>query len=330
MAATKYQVLYRYTNPNSNQFITNDVEDDFDSAIELYHDKHKIAVGTEDEVLAANNGKSDLIIQGNNTANGNYNMLFKFTGTKRVNKKIWMPKATGYVIRDKEAVKNLVTRAVDGDFSGQYLLIEGDSIENGVIISKTNPVASVINITSSDAENGVYFKDMDELMDTLIHKTIGQLISSSIEDYSTLGTWSDYYSSSSGVCSINIKLGYDFETKEIRYRTKYERATARNALTDAEYANVTANNGRGFTTITIKPDQVETYEIPAHYEYSADYPYMICDTYERIEQSPWFILSTHASLNSALEKAKAVVKSVGLDNVKVIKVVPTDQFIKIS
>ena len=28
MAATKYQVLYRYTNPNSNQFITNDVETD--------------------------------------------------------------------------------------------------------------------------------------------------------------------------------------------------------------------------------------------------------------------------------------------------------------
>ena len=44
MAATKYQVLYRYTNPNSNQLLTNDVESDYNRVFEFYHDKHKIEI----------------------------------------------------------------------------------------------------------------------------------------------------------------------------------------------------------------------------------------------------------------------------------------------
>ena len=33
---------------------------------------------------------------------------------------------------------------------------------------------------------------------------------------------------------------------------------------------------------------------------------------------------------TSLEKTKAIVKSVGIENVKLIKVVPTEQFIKIN
>ena len=62
MAATKYQVLYRYTNPNSNQFITNDVESKYNSVLEFYHDEHKIAVGLDDEILDANNEKLELLM----------------------------------------------------------------------------------------------------------------------------------------------------------------------------------------------------------------------------------------------------------------------------
>lgn len=333
MAATKYQVLYRYTNPNSNQFLTNDSVSEYDKVFELYHNKHKIEVGTEEEKLDASNEKSDLIIDGNSTANDNYNMLFKFTGTKRINKKVWMPKSIGYVIRDKNAIRDLITRAVDGDYSGQYLLMEGDTIENGVIVSKKNPIIKTISVSQEDAENKTYFKDNEELMEALKNKTIAQLVSEDPDDFGQISKYTPYNNNrEGGVYNINIKIGYDFKLRDITYVSgSYGRtSTVSRALTDTEYSSIISSGGKGFTTVTATSSQVQTYEIPAHYEEVAESPYAICDTYERIEQSPWFVLSTHASLNSALEKAKGAVKSVGLDNVKVIKVVPTEQFIKIN
>lgn len=330
MGTTKYQILYRYTNPNSNQFVTNDAESDYKAIMELYSDLHKIAIGTPDEVLQANKEKSELIVNGNSTGNDNYNMLFKFTGTKRFNKKVWKPKSTGYVIRDKDAVRHLTTRAVDGDYSGDYLLIEGDTIDNGVVVAKRNPMTSAINITAADAANGSYFINQAELRKAIINSTIGKLVSDDFDDYGTLRTWTDYNGTDGGVSYINIKVT-NFITMSINYRSGWSSyTTVQNALRDAAYNSVLSAGGLGFTEIKIQPHQVETYEIPAHFEEQADYPYAICDTYERIEQSPWFILSTHESLTSALEKVKAVVKAVGVENVKLIKVVPTDQFVKIN
>ena len=83
MAAVKYQVLYKYTNPNANQFITNDSESDYKQTLELYHQDHKINNKDKEVKLEAENEKSELIIEGNNTSNDNYGMLFKFTGTKQ-------------------------------------------------------------------------------------------------------------------------------------------------------------------------------------------------------------------------------------------------------
>ena len=334
MSATKYQVLYRYVNPSSNQFITNDLENEYNKVFELYHDEHKIEIGTPEEVLTANNEKSSLIIDGNSTANDNYNMLFKFTGTKRINKKVWKPKTTGYVIRDKKAVRELTTRAVDGDFTGNYLLMEGDSIENGIVVAKNNPVIKPISITQEDSANKIFFVDDEELLNTIINKTIAKLTSDNPADYGTLKTYVPYTSGEvavGGVCDINIKVGYDFALQDIQYRSASSSYTiAKKALSQAAYTSVSNNKGVPYSTVTISSEKVETYEIPAHYEEVADYPYVVCDTYEQIEQSPWFILSTHGSITSALEKAKAVVKSVGINNVKLIKVVPTEQFIKIN
>lgn len=336
MAATKYQILYRYTNPNSNQFIKNDIDTDYESVFEFYHDKHQIIVGTSEEKLNATKDKSDLIINGNNTANNNYNMLFKFTGTKRINKKIWIPESIGYVIRDKNAIKNLITRAVDNDYSGDYLLIEGNTIENGVVVSKINPVTKSISISQDDAENKKYFIDEKELMNTIVNKTIAQLNSYNVEDYGSLSKYTPYTESgrapaTGGVQNISIKIGSDFALSNITYKSSsYQYNTAKDALTDTSYANIIANGGLAFTSVTINPNHVQTYNIPAHYEEVAEYPYIIADTYEKIEQSPWFVLSTHSSLNSALEKVKPVVKALGLENVKLIKVVPTDQCVKIN
>lgn len=66
--------------------------------------------------------------------------------------------------------------------------------------------------------------------------------------------------------------------------------------------------------------------------YCSDFkmPFIIIDQYERVFFSPWFINYTSGSLNSAIEKARNLVNTIGMDNVKVIKVVPFDQFIEIN
>lgn len=324
MAATKYQVLYRYTNPNSNQFITNDVESDYNSVLEFYHDKHKIETGLDDEKLEASNHKSDLIIQGNNTANDNYNMLFKFTGTKRINKKVWLPKSTGYVIRDKESIRDLITRAVDGDYSGDYLLMEGDTIDNGVVVAKKNITKDITVIADESLASNKDYYTTAEVTQLIIAATIYKL--ASVEEIAS-------YKVASSRKSISGYTSYGtyYSTQDVYEGPVFidEAPTSRSGNHGSSTRCVLDSNN-SCTKVRISPSHIETYEIPAHYEEAADYPYIICDTYDRVEQSPWFILSTHGSLTSALEKAKAIVKSVGIDNVKLIKVVPTEQFIKIN
>lgn len=67
-----------------------------------------------------------------------------------------------------------------------------------------------------------------------------------------------------------------------------------------------------------------------YYDSTFKFPYMIIDTYERVPFSPWFVVHTCGSLESALEKAKMIVNHIGINNVKVIKIVPFDQKIKIK
>lgn len=70
--------------------------------------------------------------------------------------------------------------------------------------------------------------------------------------------------------------------------------------------------------------------IPAHYEETGANPYIIRDTYKKIELSPWILHSVYKSLESGLDAAKKLVAMVGINNVKLIKYVPTDQFVKIK
>lgn len=148
-----------------------------------------------------------------------------------------------------------------------------------------------------------------------------------------LDSYNDYVQGS-GVHNVNIIIGYNFSSAILsKTNARPDRWTSRTvslAIKEAQYNTIKANGGEAYSRAFLRPGHVETYTIPAHYEEVAELPYAVCDTYERIEQTPWFILSTHSSLTSALEKARAVVKSVGIDNVKVIKVVPTEQFVKIN
>lgn len=70
--------------------------------------------------------------------------------------------------------------------------------------------------------------------------------------------------------------------------------------------------------------------IPEHYEETGEPPYIIKDEYDKIPFSPWMLHSIHHSLESGLELAKKLVSMIGVENVKLIKYVPIDQFVKIK
>lgn len=81
---------------------------------------------------------------------------------------------------------------------------------------------------------------------------------------------------------------------------------------------------------SITEDNLIKYPIPEHYESGGTAPYLIKDNYKKIPLSPWILHSVHNSLESGLNKAKQLVSMIGLNNVKLIKTVPFDQFIKLK
>jgi hypothetical protein len=58
-------------------------------------------------------------------------------------------------------------------------------------------------------------------------------------------------------------------------------------------------------------------------------PYVYYDRMKRIQLDPWFLFSSHASLNSTMIKARELVNILGKDAVKIGKVVPLEQYIEI-
>lgn len=58
-------------------------------------------------------------------------------------------------------------------------------------------------------------------------------------------------------------------------------------------------------------------------------PYVYYERMKRVKLDPWFLFSTHASLTSAMIKAKELINILGKDAVKIGKVVPLEQYIEI-
>lgn len=58
--------------------------------------------------------------------------------------------------------------------------------------------------------------------------------------------------------------------------------------------------------------------------------YLIKDTYKRINGSPWLTHCVCASLEAALTKAKTLCSMIGIENVKLIKVVAYDQYLVVK
>jgi hypothetical protein len=321
MAATQYQILCRYLNTSNNTFVTNETLEKYNPVFEFYNDKHVIVVGQTDEIIAAEAEKEQLIVKGNLSSNPNYNMLFKYNGVKRKNKKIWVAEKDGYVIRDWQAVANQISKA--GDYSGDYVLVGGGTPASAKVVAKNNPLTSTVTVVTSSvtAANGEFFSE-SELSDVIAKSTIASLIEG---DTSIFGL---------APKSVKLQTGLDASDRP-NYATYYIGPVIVGGpleIHSSKYGTVSGNTAATnlYSAIVIKPDQVEKCKIPAHYEESIDQPYVICDTYERIETSPWLTFANCNSLEAAITKVKKLVEILGIDNVKLIKNVQIDQFVKVQ
>lgn len=84
MAATKYQVFYRYINKATGNPITNSTETDYEETLEFYTDEHKINTGTDEEKAEEEERQQQIIIDGNSANNSKMDMVFVYGGTKKI------------------------------------------------------------------------------------------------------------------------------------------------------------------------------------------------------------------------------------------------------
>lgn len=342
MGSTRYVLLYRGTNEAFKTLIHNNAEDEYVKVEELYTTDHKISSGTPEEKIEAENDKMNFIIEGNDSTNPKGVMLFYFDGTKRISHRKWIKETTGYVIRDWKSVEDKVAPA--GDYSGNYVVINGRNAATGIVISKKNPIVADTTVVSGWSDvitnagtvitgNGVSAVDETWLINFIKSKTIGNLESNEIKIYgktkSALVGWSDGKSYIPFNPGTEILVGRNALGAAIKV-TNWAYKSGSYYSTYSGYVIDSAISGDIYTSFVIKPAQVQTMAIPAHYEEVIEAPYMIKDTYQKVDGEPWFVLKTSGSLASVIETAKKVADAIGLENLKLIKEVPIDQKIRIS
>lgn len=336
MAATKYQILYRYINEATNSVITNSTQYNYDETCEFYVDNgkggaHKIYSNDEEVKLEAINEQQEMIAFGNSASNPKTNMLFAYDGTKKIKHKTWVGKTVGYVVRDWRSIKRSLI-GNQGDFSKDFTTLDASTPEDGGIVVCTKAVmekyfeapatdASKITVTTQ----GEYTSGQMQALIT--NATIFALNTDSWEEHMQASKTYTMYPrnaySSNNVCYYGPILMNGVQLTQIS--GYFERYSTTLVTRMAQMSNTNL-----YSAATITKTQLQTVEIPGHYEDVADSPYLIKDTYKRIELDPWFVNSTFGSLEAAITKAKLLVDMLGIDNVKLIKLVPIDQFIRIK
>ena len=325
MAATKYQVLYRYINEATNTAITNSMINDYKPVCELYADPdHKIFSDDITAQTEAMNEQQEIISFGNNTDNPKNNMLFAYNGTKKIKHKRWVNEAIGYVIRDWKQIRRS-SIGNQGDFTKEFTTIGAATPEDGGTVVCTREVMEkYFENSRTVTTDGNYTSE--EIQELIIQSTFFAIkpeltwkdhmeppkVSSAYQRYSNVGI--KYYAKPV-ICVDVIPSTF----KVYGYYDSIGWEVTGSMSSDGLYS-----------AAIVTREQLETTMIPGHYEEALDAPYLIKDTYKRIQLSPWFVNCTCGSLESALEKAKTLVDMIGIDNVKLIKIVPFDQFVKIK
>ena len=350
MAATKYQVLYRYINESTNTRITNSPVNTYEIAQEFITNEHQLESTNLSDRIEGEDKKEEMISFGNSPTNPKTDMLFAYDGTKKIRHEKFIPTDTGYVIREWKKLnrKNIGNL---GDFSKDYTTLDAATPElGGTVVCKNKnifdkyfptTITVIKDNTYADKEgdkNGAYEAYYTE-------SKINELINNATPFALNSASWREHAVPSNYVLDIHNNKKYYKPTVIIGAKVKLTHGPAhiptstywQYGYSHYKYTDVydyvyeeNPDVAFCFSAITIEPSQVQTTPVPGHYEPSSTYPYLIKDTYKRIELDPWFINGTYSSLESALEKCRLLVNMIGIDNVKLIKIVPFDQFIRIK
>ena len=130
MAATKYQLLYRYINEATNIAITNESTEEYVPVREFYTMDHAIFSSDAQTKAAAEDEQQEMIANANDPGNVKTNMLFAFEGTKKIRHQKWVKDETGYVVRDWRAIprSKIGNR---GDFTKEFTTLGAATPEDG-------------------------------------------------------------------------------------------------------------------------------------------------------------------------------------------------------
>ena len=350
MAATKYQVLYRYINESTNTRITNSPVNTYETVQEFITNEHQLESSNLSDRIEGEDKKEAMISFGNSPTNPKTDMLFAYDGTTKIRHEKFIPTDTGYVIREWKKLnrKNIGNL---GDFSKDYTTLDAATPElGGTVVCKNKnifdkyfptTITVIKDNTYADKEgdkNGAYEAYYTE-------SKINELINNATPFALNSASWREHTVPSNYVLDIHNNKKYYKPTVIIGAKVKLIHGPAhiptstywQHGYSHYKYTDVydyvyeeNPDVAFCFSAITIEPSQVQTTPVPGHYEPSSTYPYLIKDTYKRIELDPWFINGTYSSLESALEKCRILVNMIGIDNVKLIKIVPFDQFIRIK
>lgn len=331
MAATRYEVLYRYLNEALNTPITNSMKNEYDMVREFYVDPHHKIF--KDEVIQAEamDEQQEIISYANNAENPKTDMLFAYDGTKKIKHKQWVSDAPGYIVKDWKEIKRS-NIGNQGDFSKEFTTLNAATPEDGGLVVCTEAVmqkyfpASIIVIDANTNKQDAGTVSNPYYTEKRVKELIDAETFFSITDYETtasgttrLQTGKDKYSNPTYTSYFNgpVAIGLN----NMRQITSSYNTTG--------VWGSSSNEGL-YQNVYITRENIETTTIPGHYEEANEAPYLIIDTYKRIQLSPWFVSTVTSSLEAAITKAELLVDMIGIENVKVIKIVPIDQFVKIK
>lgn len=348
MSTTKYQVLYRYVNETTNTPITNSDEYEYEPVREFYVDLgdnsgHQIFI--EEFKGIAIGEQQKLITEGNSVDNVKNNMLFAYDGTKKIFHSKWIKDQPGYVVKDWKLL-NRDDIGNRGDYTKKFTTLGVTTPEDGGTVVCNAEVLEYL-LPNLFTNNGQkidlrydYFKTGYEYTEKEVYELIYDKINFSLKDpldsytymkkstnkslsYNSYPTsTNDYFTVYTGPYCIGGKsIVKTFKAKSVYTGRNAPIATDLNCSETEKYL---------YSDIAVKKEHIETLTIPGHYEEQIEAPYLIIDTYKKIKLSPWFVNCQCSSLESALTKAENLIKTIGIENVKVIKLVPFEQNIKIK
>lgn len=330
MSTTKYQLLHRYMNEGTNTVITNKMDSKYAEAMEFYTDPdHMIFSTNEIDKAIAIDAQQEMISYGNSGDNPKANMIFAYDGTKKVKHKKWIPEATGYIVRDYTKIARSKIGNRD-DFSKEFTTIDKVTPEDGgtvictkAVFDKYFPATIIVATGNSGADAGTSLNPFfsEAKMDSMVtNSTFFKLTTEGYKEHTSPSN------------KVSDKNDVSFYTGPVAIGGNRMKRNTISEWSSSSYPlfSQMADEANLYKDVTVKPTQVATGLIPGHYEEVNSYPYLIKDTYKRIQLSPWFVNCTTCSLDAALTKAKILVDMIGLDNVKLIKIVPFGQFVKIQ